>query len=353
MRATTLALTAGTALLVGTASTASAQTTITVSTWGSPSHGINTIVWPTWNEWIEEATDGRVTLEVVYDLGPPQAQMELVADGVADASWIFHGHMPGRFQLTQLPEFPVFEEFDSETASAAYWHTHQEYLAEHDEHRGLEVLGVGVHGAGQVFTQSEITSLDELRGKRMRVGGGVMGDVASALGVNGSNIAPTETYEALAQGVVDGAFFTREALRSFRVAEVTDHTLEVPGGFYRGSFAIIVNPDTWAQISEDDREAIREVSEERLSRLFGYMMDFYDERGETFAEEQGNTKHTLDDEQMEQLSEIVADIPEEWKAEVEGLGVDGETALQHFHDQLDSLAEEPSIEDDVEREPAD
>ena len=25
-----------------------AQTTITVSTWGGPNHGINTIVWPTW-----------------------------------------------------------------------------------------------------------------------------------------------------------------------------------------------------------------------------------------------------------------------------------------------------------------
>ena len=352
MRATTLAFTAGTALLVATG-TASGQTTITVSTWGSPAHGINTIVWPTWNEWIEEATDGRVTLEVVYDLGPPQAQMELVADGVGDASWIFHGHMPGRFQLTQLPEFPVFEEFDSETASAAYWNTHQEYLAEHGEHRGLEVLGIGVHGAGQVFTQSEITSLDELRGKRMRVGGGVMGDVADALGVNGSAIAPTETYEALAQGVVDGAFFTREALRSFRIAEVTDHTLSVPGGFYRGSFAIIVNPDTWAQISEDDRAAIRDVSGERLSRLFGYMMDFHDERGVEFGEGQGRTSYELDEAQTDELREMVAHIPEEWKAAVDNMGVDGEAALNHFHDQLDALADEPSIEADVTREPAD
>ena len=61
-----------------------AQSTITVSTWGGPNHGINTIVWPTWKAWIEEATDDRVTVEVVHDMGPPPAQMEIVADGIAD-----------------------------------------------------------------------------------------------------------------------------------------------------------------------------------------------------------------------------------------------------------------------------
>ena len=162
-----------------------AQTTITVSTWGGPNHGINTIVWPTWKSWIEEATEGRVTVEVVHDMGPPAAQMEMVADGIADASWIFHGHMAGRFALTQLPEFPTFENFSSEAASAAYWHTHQEHLAEagvavtfevaepasYEPDRGFDVvyLGTGVYNhiptrARRVATLRQVTRLLELDG---------------------------------------------------------------------------------------------------------------------------------------------------------------------------------------------
>lgn len=351
MRSITAALVVSTAMLAATTGTSAAQTTITVSTWGSPNHGINTIVWPTWNEWIEEATDGRVTLDVVYDLGPPQSQMDLVADGVADASWIFHGHMPGRFQLTKLPEFPVFEAFSSETASAAYWRVHEEYLAQANEHRGLEVLGVGVHGPGQLFTKERITSLDQLEGLGTRVGGGVMSDVATALDIKGVAIPPTETYEALAQGVVDAAFFTPEALRSFRVGEVTDHTVYVPGGFYRGSFAIIVNPNTWSEISAEDREAIREVSGERLSRLFGYMMDYSDKRGYEFSEELGRTRHELDDAQIAELQERVDHLPQEWKQTVDSeFGIDGEAALDAFYEHLDELADTPSIEPETIRQ---
>ncbi len=328
--------------------TAMGQTVIQVSTWGGPNHGVNTIVWPTWKQWIEEATEGRVTLRVNHDMGPPPAQMELIADGVADASWIFHGHMAGRFRLTQLPEFPTFEEFSSEAAAAAYWHTHQEYLAPANEHRGVVVVGVGMHGPGQLFASSEIASLDDVRGKRMRIGGGVMNQVADKLGVAGVALPPTGVYEAASQGVVEGAMLTIEALRSFRLAEVTPNVLTVPGGFYRGSFAIVVNPDTWNSISEEDREAIMAVSGERLSRLFGYMMDVHDERGMTFGEEQGVTFNSLSDQELQQLKEMTADLPDEWvRTAANDRGVDGEAALEHFRQQLAREAEAPSIGPDT------
>lgn len=324
-------------------SQALAQTTITVSTWGGPNHGINTIVWPTWKAWIEEATEGRVTVDVVHDMGPPQSQMEMVADGIADASWIFHAHMAGRFLATQLPEFPTFEDFSSEEASAAYWHTHQEYLAQANEHRGIDVVAMGVHGPGQIFTRDPITSLDQLAGKRLRVGGGVMGDLAGSMNVSGVALPPTGVYEAASQGVVDGAMLTLESLRSFRVAEVAPHTLTVDGGFYRGSFAIVVNPMIWDQMSAEDREAVESVSGERLSRLFGYMMDVSDQRGVDFALERGNTFTEASEEDIERLREVTAGLIADWSAAVARRNVDAEAALAHFRDGLDAAAEGESI----------
>ena len=342
-----------TGLMIGTltaaimSTSALAQTTLTVSTWAGPNHGINTMVWPAWGAWIEEATEGRVTVEVVHDMGPPASQMERVADGIADATWVFHGYNTGRFELTKLPEFPTFEDFSSENASAAYWRTHQEYLAEAGEHRGVDVVAAGVHGPGWIFSSEKFETLDDMKGKRIRVGGGVMGDLSNALELTGVALPPTGVYEAASQGVIDGAMLSLEGLRSFRVAEVLPYTLTVDGGFYRGSFSIAMNPMFWDQVSPEDREAIEAVSGERLSRLFGYMMDVVDARGVEFAEEQGNTFTEISAADVDRLRDINEELVTGWSESVSDRGVDALAAIEFFREQLVEAARHDSIADQI------
>ncbi|MBB3184503.1 TRAP-type C4-dicarboxylate transport system substrate-binding protein [Halomonas fontilapidosi] len=335
-------LTTLTALSLGAFHSAAA-TELQVSTWAGPNHGVNTIVWPTWGQWVEEATDGRVTVNVVHDLGPPDAQMELIADGVADVTWLFHGLMPGRFELTKLPELPTFEDFSSEAASVAYWRTHNEYFADVGEHRGVDVIGLGVHGPGSLFLDEAIDGLDDLDGKRVRIGGGTMADIASALDLTGVALPPGSTYEAATQGVIDGAMLTLEGLKSFRLAEVLPYTVQMPGGFYRGSFSLVINPNTWASLSEEDRAAIEEVSGERLSRLFGYMMDVVDVRGVEFAKQQGNTFIELPAEEVERFQQMASELPAAWFEVASDKGVDGEAARDYFLEQLDKAGAEDGI----------
>ncbi|MGP9535737.1 MULTISPECIES: TRAP transporter substrate-binding protein [unclassified Halomonas] len=341
-------LTALTALTFSVFQSAVAATELQISTWAGPNHGVNTIVWPTWGKWVEEATEGRVTINIIHDMGPPNAQMELIADGVADVTWLFHGLMPGRFELTKLPELPTFENFSSENASIAYWRTHSEYFAEAGEHRGVEVIGVGVHGPGALYLSESIDSLADLNAKRVRIGGGIMGDISNALELTGVALPPASTYEAATQGVIDGAMLTLEGLKSFRLAEVLPYTVQMPGGFYRGSFSLVVNPDTWASISEEDRAAIEEVSGEQLSRLFGYMMDVVDDRGVKFAEQQGNTFIELPSEEVERFQQVAADLPAKWEAKANERGVDGEAARTFFLEQLEVVGDEERLSaDDV------
>jgi TRAP-type C4-dicarboxylate transport system substrate-binding protein len=343
-------LTTFTALSLGAFHSAAA-TELTVSTWAGPNHGVNTIVWPTWANWVEEATEGRVTVNVVHDMGPPNAQMELIADGVADVTWLFHGLMPGRFELTKLPELPTFEDFSSEAASVAYWRTHNEYFADAGEHRGVEVIGMGVHGPGALFLKDSIDSLDELSGKRVRIGGGVMSDISNALALTGVALPPASTYEAATQGVIDGAMLTLEGLRSFRLAEVLPYTVQMPGGFYRGSFSLVMNPDTWASLSDEDREAIESVSGEKLSQLFGYMMDVVDVRGIEFAEERGNTFIELPAEEVERFQQMAAELPGAWKEAASDKGVDGEAAHAYFFEQLEAAEGEEGLSADKVSDP--
>lgn len=315
-------------------SQAFADTTITVSSWASPKHGVNSTVWPTWGQWVEEATEGRVKLNVVYDLAPPNSQMDTVADGIGDATWLFHGHYPGRFTTTTLPEFPTFEPVSSEKLSVAYWRTYDKYLRKANEYKGIVVVAVGVHGPGTVFTKEPVTALTQLEGKRMRVGGGVMSIIAKRLKVAGVAMPPTGIYEAAAQGVIDGSFLTLEALKSFRLAEVLPNTLSFPGGLYRGSFSIAVNSDKWNEISQTDQKAIMAVSGEKLSALFGKMMDDQDEAGVAFAKEKGNTMTEADAKTIEMAKELTADLPAQWLKDNADKGFDAQAAMDFYKEQL-------------------
>ena len=103
------ALVATSAIAFSSVSALAADVTLTISSWAPPTHGVNAKLWPRLIKEIEEVTDGRVTAEVKYGLASPPAQMDLVMDGAADMTWIFHGYFPGRFVATKMIELPGYE----------------------------------------------------------------------------------------------------------------------------------------------------------------------------------------------------------------------------------------------------
>lgn len=331
------AITTTALLLMGSFSVhAEPEKVIKISTWGSPNHGINKVVWPTWGQWIEEATDGRVGIKIEYDLAPPQTQVDVVTDGIGDVTWIFHGHKAGRFQLTQLPEIPTFSEgTSSELMSQAYWRTYDKYLKKGREHRGVEVMALSVHGPGQLITKSPVESLEAIQGKKIRVGGGVISSVAKDMKVTPVFIPTTKVYESISQGVVEGAYQPVEALSSFRLAEVADNTLVIPGGLYRGSFAIVMNIDTFRGLSKEDQQAIKDVSGEKLSRLFGKMWDDVDNAAYETALEGGHTFTPATPEMIESLKKSSEPLVNNWYKVAKKRKVDGPAAYEYFYQQLD------------------
>lgn len=330
-----LMVSTGLLLLASTGANAAPEKVLKISSWASPNHGINKVVWPTWGKWIEEATEGRVTVKIEYDLAPPPSQIDVVTDGIGDVTWIFHGHKAGRFKLTQLPEIPTFKDgVSSELASKAYWDTYDKYLKQGKEHRGVEVMAVGVHGPGQLITKEKAETLSDLKGKKIRVGGGVISDIAKGMKVTPVFISTPKVYESLSQGVVVGTYLPVEALSSFRLAEVANNTLMFPGGLYRGSFAIVMNRDALADISKKDQAAIKAVSGEKLSRLFGKMMDDYDTNAYNKAKDSGHVFTNASPELIAEVKGMTTSIIDDWYKSAKKRKVDGPAAFEYYQEQI-------------------
>ena len=76
--------------------------------------------------------------------------------------------------------------------------------------------------------------------------GGVGGDVGEALGATGIKVPAPKVYETLASGAADGVVMPVDSRQGFKLTEVAPHLYEMPGGFYRGSFAFIMNEGSFA-----------------------------------------------------------------------------------------------------------
>src|SRR5690625_833684 len=175
-----LALSVGAVFMFSAGGVSAQETVLNVSTWLPPAHVQNRVVWPTWAEWVEEATDGRVKVNIEYTSSNPVQLFQMVEDGVTDAAFSFHGFVPGRFDLQEVVELPGLG-VNSEAASAAHWRTYQEHFADSGEHEGLELLALFTHGQGVMQTDFPVTSLDDLKGKKIRVGGGVQAEIGKRL----------------------------------------------------------------------------------------------------------------------------------------------------------------------------
>ncbi len=112
---------AATATIALLASTAQAETRLTMSSWLPSGHPLVRDVMVPWAKNVEEATEGRVKVVMLPSaLGHPRVHYDLAAEGQADITYSAHGYTPGRFNLYKMVEFP-FGGDSAEATSAAYW----------------------------------------------------------------------------------------------------------------------------------------------------------------------------------------------------------------------------------------
>lgn len=309
-------------ILMSASGIASAKTVLTISSWAPPTHGVNAILWPKFIEMLEKATEGRVTAQIKYKLGSPPAQLDLVQDGAADVSWIFHGYTPGRFVATKMIELPGYSG-TAEAASVAYWRAHQKFLAKANEHKGVKLVSLMTHGPGVLHSAKQVSTLDQIKGMKLRIGGGVAGDVGTALGATGIRVPAPKVYETLASKAADGVMMPFEGKKSFKLTEVAQHTYEVPGGFYRGSFAIVMNQDQFDSFSAKDQKALGPAFSEAVAKMAGSVWDQIDAGGRAAsAKTEGNTATMAAEADAKTWNKMTMPIIDNVLGEVTKTGID-------------------------------
>jgi TRAP-type C4-dicarboxylate transport system substrate-binding protein len=318
------------AALAVSAMPASAATVLRVAHWLPARHPLFTDVIEPWTKEVTKVTNGRVVMQVLgAPLGPPAAHFDFVANGIVDVAYGVHNYTPGRFTAPLLAELP-FQCEKSEYLSVAYWRVHQQYLAKANEHRGTKLLTVFTHGPGQLWTQGrDVTSLAALKGAKVRVAGGFSQEAAKGLGLVPIQAPVTDTYQMLSGKVVDGIQFPSESIVSFKVENVLDRGLLVPGGLYTVSLFLVINQAKWQALSKQDQEAIMSISGETLARNAGKFWDEADASALREIEKKGRIKLvTPSAEHMAAIRTALEPYRARTLQQIAAKGIDAQAAYQ-------------------------
>jgi TRAP-type transport system periplasmic protein len=329
-----------TATLAASAQPAAAQTTtLTMSSWVSPSHLLTKDVLAVWGQQVEKATNGRVKLQMLpkHPSAPP-GTFDAVRDDLVDVSYVTASYTPARHVLPALSELPGGGN-TSVINSVAYSRVHWKYLQQVGEYKGVKLLGVFTHGPGQMFnTRRPINRVEDLAGMKIRTGGGVAEEMARALGASAFVKPAPESYELLSSGVADGTFFPLESIISFKLDTVIKYATLFPGGFYSSSFGFFMNEDRWNKLSKQDQDAIMSLSGEPLALLAGKAWDATDAAALERMKQVGIQITEASPELVKGAQERAKAINDKWVKDATAKGVDGAKVLAEFHEEVKRVA---------------
>jgi TRAP-type C4-dicarboxylate transport system substrate-binding protein len=317
---------------------ASAQTTLTLSSWVPPSHTL-TETQKEWCEMLAQKVAGKIKCNVLpRAVAAPPATFDAVRNGLADISFTVHGYTPGRFATTQFAEIPFLGQ-SAEASSVAFQRIYQKQPAMAEEHKGVKVITVFTHGPGIVFnTKRPITKMDELLGMKFRIGGGMVNDISKALGMNVTLKPAPESYELLSTGVMDGTLFPAESVEGFKIDKVIKYATLFPGGLYNTSFVFMMNQAKYDSLPPDVKKAIDEMSGEFAARMIGKGWDKVDRRGMAFMQANGVQFTKADPAFVKDVTAKTSGLVDAWAKGAEAKGMkDPKKVLAEFRAEIAKL----------------
>ncbi len=280
--------------------------------------------------WIEEvgkATEGQVKINHYYAMqlgGAPPQLMDQAIDGIVDLSWTVIGYTPGRFPSTEVFELP-FMVSDAGAASSAYWKMMVEHM-EDSEFKDVKVLGTWVHGPGVIHANKKIEAPSDLEGMKVRGPSRQINALLKQLGATPVGMPVPAVPEALSKGVIDGTVIPWEVTGALKTSELVDNHTEFEGDyFYTVTFALVMNRQSWDQLSPELQTAIEGVSGEAFSVAAANAMVGGDAASRANTEKLGNSIVTVSDTSAwREASEPLYDA---WIAEMSERGLDGQALI--------------------------
>ncbi len=160
-------------------------------------------------------------------------------------------------------------------------------------------------------TQEPIASLEDLKGKRLRLSGLDQGKVLERLGGNQVSMAGQEIYQALERGVIDGSEFSTPNVDWSAGFQQVTKAWATPGWHQSASvFGVMINKASWDALSPETQEKLKIAADATLAWSIGFSEQRSSEATRKFAEA-GIDITRMDDAALAEIQKISNEVIEE------------------------------------------
>lgn len=260
---------------------------------------------------LEDKSNGRITSEIAWGavMGPPPEHYDLAASGVADVAFVMAAYTPGRFPMSEVADLP-FSNFTQEQLAMAFAELYNRGYFDQD-FADTHVLHFSAVGPYQLHMKEgkAIRSYNDIKNKKLRASGGVHTNIVQSIGGVPVGMPAPEVFTSLQKGVIDGAFVPWDFIASFRTETVVESVTET--NFGGGMHLLAMNLDVYNNLPADLRTIVDEVSQ-KYNAISAAGHDELTLVAQQLLKDEGGEVYQLSDADMQQISEGLTPIWEEW-----------------------------------------
>lgn len=276
--------------------------------------------WGPWAEEIEEKTNGMVKPEI-YPFGAlgysPTQQLVLLEAGVLDASDVLCGWSTGHFPDLGVLDLPALFRTSKECTEALET-TWPIWQREFPKRFGAYPIMYYAHEEQVFLSAKKLTSLDDLKGQKLRTFASLQDAILEAAGATGIYVSYGEQYAAMQRGVVDGACTGAVSHLKMKHYEVSDYIWYGTGMAGFAATLTAVSERQWSQLPDDVKLVILEVSE-KYRKMSLEMGDRWLTGALKELEGHGMTVTRATDEDYQEIRRLAEEeVWPEWSAEHSG-----------------------------------
>jgi TRAP-type C4-dicarboxylate transport system substrate-binding protein len=309
------------------------QMKLNYSTFFPATHSV-TVLAVDWGKEIEKRTNGRVVVTVFPGgtLTPADKCYDGVVQGISDVGMSVLSYTLGRFPLMEVVDLPLG--YPSGTVATRLINDFYRKFKpkELDDVQVMYLMG---HGPGILNTKKPVKTLADLKGMKIRATG-TASKIVSALGGTPVAMPMGETYDALSRGVAEGVMCPTEALKGWKLGEVTEFTTESYPIGYTIAFFVVMNKGKWNAISPEDQKIIEQINEEWIAKHQADW-DRIDKEGREFSTERGHKYIPLSKAEGARWVKAVQPLYDEYVKEKTAKGLPAAEALKYCKDRLKEL----------------
>lgn len=305
-----------------------------------------------YEEWIarvDELTGGTVQIEMFISesLLPATEILQGVAAGRADLGAMSFFYFPSDVPLTFIVNLPY--QTDNPPAEAMafrdLYEENEAYRNQYEENGVVNLFNWIAPTPPVMGCTEPVESLADLEGRSVRVGG-LIAEAWEPLGVEIVTLPAGEVRESIERGLIDcWAGLTLDLVPDLGLDEVTPYLYDWGWGNF-GTYEMLVNQDVWEQLSDAQRQAIDQASDELIERYSEITDPVMDEVCSRIAETDAEVR-VLDEQVQQEWRNLAEDrVNEAFYDLAEANGISRDVAEEFFNDYQAALdRHEPEFPD--------